>query len=79
MSKHPKTLDKITDILQRKRINENLSLYELENKTSSLGLKISAGTIQKIEKGEIIPKIDQLLILLSALGSEIEISSLLIK
>ncbi len=73
------SLDKINDILQRKRVNQNISLKEVEEKTLKLGLKISSETIEKIELGHIIPKIDQLIILLTALGSELEIDYLTIK
>lgn len=73
------SLDKINDLLQRKRVNQNISLKEIEEKTSNLGLKISSETIEKIELGHIIPKIDQLIILLSALGCELEIDGLTLK
>lgn len=73
------SLDKINDVLQRKRVNQNISLKEIEERTINRGLKISAETIEKIELGHIIPKIDQLIILLSALGIELEIDSLTIK
>lgn len=69
-------LNNITDILQRKRINQNITLQDLEKRCHDLGLKISSDTILKIEEGKYIPKTDQLFIILSALGSDIKIDDL---
>ncbi|PWN62404.1 hypothetical protein C1631_022835 [Chryseobacterium phosphatilyticum] len=72
-------LNKITDILQRKRINQNISVEDLVKKCNEAGLNISSDTILKLEKGQYIPNSDQLFIILTALGSEIEIEELIIK
>ena len=68
-------LNKLLEFIQRKRINSNISLDELEKKCNEAGLKIKSGTLSKIEKGEVIPNTDTLFTILHALDCKIEIDN----
>lgn len=63
----------LLEIFQRKRINKNLTLEDIENLTFSHGMKINSYTIMKIENGDISPNLDQLIILLKALECSLKI------
>lgn len=66
----------LIEIFQRKRINKNLTLEDLENLTFSHGLKINSYTIMKIENGDISPNLDQLIVLLKALECNLNIDGI---
>ncbi|PWN59160.1 helix-turn-helix domain-containing protein [Chryseobacterium oncorhynchi] len=66
----------LLEIFQRKRINKNLTLEDIENLTFSHGMKINSYTIMKIENGDISPNLDQLIILLKALECNLNIDGI---
>lgn len=63
----------LLEIFQRKRINKNLTLEDIENLTFSHGLRINSYTIMKIENGDLSPNLDQLIVLLKALECNLKI------
>lgn len=63
----------VSSIIQRKRINLGLSFKDLEFASNQKGVKMNASTIEKIEKGIILPKSEQLYTLLLILGCTLTI------
>lgn len=74
MEKILNEIDNISETLQRTRINKGLNYIELSELCSNQGIKINSRTLEKIEKGIIIPKLEQLIAILFSLNISIKIN-----